>query len=835
MSRSGSSLAQAFERGTRHHQAGELQQAAVMYRQVLSIDPRHADSRHLLGVIALQIGQAATALSYFDDALKLQPRLAEYHNSRGKALRELGRLAEAEAAWRQALRLRGRFPEARFHLGALLLNLGRFADAASCGREAVRQTPDAWEAQTLLGHALAGLGQPEEAEPYYQKAVRLNPRSPDAHNNLGYVLNQLGRATEAEACYREALRLDPGFASAHNNLGCCLQDLRRLADAELCFREALRLKPDFADALANLAGALEKLGRCEEAEACCRAALRLKPDLPDAHNTLGSIFRSTARPAEAEASYREALRLRPGFALAHSNLGCIMLDFGRTIDAVACFREALRSSPGTIEARTNLILALKKLGHWRQAEAEAREVLRRRPDFSEARVNLGHLLLAQERHDEAISQFEQALAHDARFMPAWQGLRGAWTYVPDADPDRSFAANRAFGRTAASQAKPKSLTNSRVPDRRLRIGWLSSDFRAHPVGRNLELFFAHRNAVAFETICYADVKTPDTMTDWFRGHCDLWRSISGLDDAAVADLIRTDGIDIMIYLAGRFDSNHPELAAWRPAPVQISLFDAGTSGLAEMDYLIADPVMVPAHPVEQFTERVLRLPNFYLHSPPNDSPLPNDPPSLSGRGVTFGCFHNPTKLNSDVVALWSEILRRLPHARLRFKYLELYASDELRAAMRKRFGEELKDRIEFDPIRTAIGQHLSQYDQIDIALDPFPFNGSTATFEALCMGVPVVTLLGRTLMGRWTASMLNKVDLTECIARSPDDYVEIATRLAAEQGRLVELRHELRARVRGSALCDGARTTRYLERALRGVWRKWCRDGNPAPAPEAQR
>lgn len=838
MSRQAQLPSDAFQRATQLHQAGQLQQAEALYRQVLAINPGHAESIHLLGVIALQVGQPANALPYFDRAIGLQPRVPEYHNNRGNALRRLGQLSEAEAAFREALRLRGRFPDALHNLGTLLLTLGRFAEAETCGRKAVRLRPDGWQAQTLLGDALGALGRWTEAETCHRAAVRLNPSAANVFTRLGYTLTQLDRSAEAESCYREASRLAPNSADARNNLGCCLKDLGRAAEAEPCFREALRLRPNSPATLANLADALRTLERYQEAETCCRAALQIEPDFADAHSTLGSILGAVGRLPEAEAACGRALQLRPNFALAHNNLGWIMAKRDRNAEAVVCFRNALRLKPNFPEGANNLAHALTRLGHLDEAEAHLESILRLRPNFLEAQVNLGNLRLAQCRPREAIQQYNHVLAQDPHFTSAWRGLLDALPYLPGLDPRESLDTHTAFGRAMAEMATKKPLTNDRHPDRRLRVGWLSSDFHDHPVGRNLELFFRHRNKAAFETYCYADIRTPSPLTDWFRDQSDMWRSISGLTDAAVAELIRGDRIDIMIYLAGRFDRNRPEIAAWRPAPVQVSLFDAATSGLADMDYFISDRIMIPARPVEKFTERPLRLPNFYLHAPPADSPTPGAPPALS-RSVTFGCFHNPTKLNADVLALWARLLRRIPDARLRVKYMDFFAAEDSRKSFRTRLGAEFSDRVDFVTTRTLTGKHLAEYNEIDIALDPFPFNGSTASFEALWMGVPVVALAGDTHMGRWAASMLTKVGLHDLIAASPEEYVEIAARLAGDHGRLVELRQGLRERVRRSVLCDGPRTTRYLERALRAVWRKWCRDGlgggRPSiePAPDS--
>lgn len=790
----------AFQRGFRHHQAGELQEAEKLYRLVLATNPQHADSLHLLGIISRQAGNAAAAVDFIGRAIKVQPRAAAYHTSRGNALRDLGRVEHAEACYREALRLQQDFPEALTGLGGLLVEAGRFEEAETFCRKAVQVRPD-YAGQTNLGLALAGLGRHEEAAACHREAVRLRPDAPEAHNDLGRVLEKLDKATDAEECFREALRLRPDFADAHNNVGIVYRKNRRLASAAACFQMAVGVQPDFVEAHINLADTLYLLGRSAEAEPHGRDAVRLSPASPDAHNCLGLALSGLARHAEAEACYREAVRLRSDFVAAYINLGNTLKELDRLEDAEASFREALRLQTDQPDALKGLAL----------------------------------VLLAQRKFAATVEHLENALASIVSSATGWRVLLGALLYVPDLSLEERFDKHLAFGRHMAEQAKPlPAPANDRTPGRRLRIGWLSSDFHQHPVARNLGILFRNRNRDAFETFCYADVKGPDPMTEAFKRQSDVWRSITGLDDAAVAEMIRADQIDIMIYLAGHFDDNRPQVAAWRPAPVQISMFDTATTGLAEMDYLIADQILAPAHRPEKFTERVLRLPSCYVHEPPRGGPTPASPPCLSGTGVKFASFHNPSKLHTKVFTLWGDILRRLPDAHIQFQYMERFADQGLQQAVRHDLGEDVVSRAAFGVFTRSIGDHLEAYNHVDISLDPFPFNGSTATFEALWMGVPIVTLLGDTIVSRWTASMLSKVGLDDLVARSPEEYVDIAVRLASDQARLVDLRHTLRERLIRSSICDGPRTTRYFERALRAVWRKWCREGRFSPLESAR-
>jgi predicted O-linked N-acetylglucosamine transferase (SPINDLY family) len=354
------------------------------------------------------------------------------------------------------------------------------------------------------------------------------------------------------------------------------------------------------------------------------------------------------------------------------------------------------------------------------------------------------------------------------------------------------------------------------------VGWLSCDFRNHPVARNLQPVFAGLDRRRFEAVCFADVPAPDATTEWFRGTAAAWHSTIGLDDGDVAKLIRSERIDIMVFIAGRFDTNRPQVASWRPAPVQVSFHDPATSGLATMDYLIADPVLAPPSRREYFTERVVRLPSYYIHAPLAGAPDPGPLPAASAGHVCFGSFNNPAKVNARTLAVWAEILRRLPDARLLLKYQNWFDSSLLRDRIYRQLGADVASRVDFCVARDRLEEHISLYRQIDIALDPFPFTGSTTTFEALSMGVPVVSLAGENMAARWSASILHALKLDELIGRTPEEYVTKAVALASDAARLAELRATLRARVAASPLCNGKLRARQMERLFRTFWRQWC-------------
>jgi protein O-GlcNAc transferase len=736
------------------HQNGQLEEAQSIYRSILDQQPGNADALHLLGLIAYQMKDFTQAEALIARAIALNARHPAYHANRGLVLHRMGRFADAVAS--------------------------------------------------------------------HDCALALQPDAADTHANRGASLRELGRREEAVASYDRALALKPDHAGAHYNRGNALKELNRLEQALPSYDRAVALSPAYAEAWANRGTALQDLGRFAEALASYDRVIALRPDHAEAHYNRGHAMKGLDRLADAVASYDRALALRPDYAEAWSYRGVALQDLGRLDDALASYDRALALKPDHADTYSHRANAFLNQGKLDEAVVHYQRALALKPDFAAAHGSLAKALTAQGRFAEAQEHYERALALDPRADAPWRGLNSLLTYRPDLGVDERFERQRTYGRAMAARvAEPlPPLALDQDPQRRLRIGWLSSDFRRHPVGWNLQPFFEHRDRSRFEAMCYADVRAPDSVTAWFRGHCDAWQSIVGLGDRAVAERIRADRIDVLVFLAGRFDENRLQLAAWRAAPVQVSMFDVATCGLDAMDYLVADRLMVPARGAERFTERVLRLPNTYVHPGIGEAPPVVAPPSLTQGHVTFGCFNNPAKVNDRVLALWAQLLARVPGSRLVLTYQNHFQSASLRERIEAIMGRHGIDRsrLELGGVRAGRNIHLVRYGGIDIALDPFPFNGSTTTFEALWMGVPVVTLEGGTLVSRWSGAQLRHAGLPELVARTAEDYLAIGVALAGDGGRLAALRSDLRRRVQASILCDAQRTTRYLERGLRALW-----------------
>lgn len=731
--------------------------------------------------------------------------------------------------------------DAKLLVAVKLHGAGRHAEAERLYKEIIDAHPANADAWHLLGVVAYQRRDFAAAVERIRTALAISDANPAFHSNLGLALHAGGQLAEAIRSYQRAVELQPDYPDAQYNLGNALQQAGERDEAVACYRRAVALKPDFIEAHNNLGNVLRHLGRLEQAAESYKAVLALQPGLAAAHNNLGNVLKALHRSDEAVASYRQALALRPDFAEAVSNLALALEESGRMDEALDFYSRAVSHDPSAAN-HANYAAALIGVGRIADAEEHLRRALAIEPGNVIALENMALVCTGRDCFDEAFGFFDEARSRAPDRVDIYRNLLPAILYHPRFDNARRFAEHRRFGAAAVRVARPLKGRFSNVPEgeRRLRVGWLSSDFRDHPVGRNLEPFLHCRDREAFEAYCYSDVVRPDPVTERFRGLADHWRSVAGLSDREVAEAIRHDRIDILVIVAGRFDLNRATIAPYRAAPVQVSFLEAGSLAVPGLDYIVADAFMVPRGTTERFTERPLRLPNFYVYAPVPDAPPVSPPPGPAAGHATFGCFGNPSKINGDVVALWGAILRQVPGSRLLLKYHDRYGSAEVRDRLLTGFesGGISPGRVEIVGQPMSMAEHLDLYRRVDIVLDTSPFNGSTTTFEALWMGVPVVTLVGDHLMARWAGSMLAKVGLQEFLTATPERYVALAASLADRPADLARLRASLRARVAASALCDADRAAKHLQRALRAVWRRWCRrecpdipaTGRPGPS-----
>jgi protein O-GlcNAc transferase len=783
-------IPQAFDLALQHHRAGRLAEAEAGYRQILAAHPEHADALHLLGVIAHQVGRHDLAAEWIRQAIVLNPNFPTAHCNLGEALRALGQVDEAMAAYRRAIQIRPDFPEALNNLADALRERGQFEEAIKHCRRALEVKPDFSDAHNNLGAALAGQGKFTEAIVNFRRALELKPNYPEACNNLGAALSAISEHDEAVAACRRALELEPGHARAYNNLGAVLAGRGQFDEAITAYRRALELKPDYAEAHNNLGSALAGHGQTDNAIATWQRALELKSDYPEALNNLGNALKDRGELEEAIATYRRALQLNPDYPEACVNLGAALAGQNRLDEAIVMCRRAIELRPGYPEAFNNLGNALKHRGDLDEAVEAYRCALQVKPEHAWVHSNLIHVL-----HDHP--GYEAGMISEEH--ERW---------------------NQKFSDPLKECVMP--YANDRAAGRRLRVGYVSADFREHPVGRYVLPLLERHDREGFEIFCYSGAARPDWMTERLRSLAGNWRSTMGVPDARLAEMVREDGVDILVDLALHTAGNRLPVFARQPAPVQVSwLAYPGSTGLRGIGYRLTDARMEPEGQSVWPPEVPAPLPDCWCcYQPPAESPEVNALPALSAEGVTFGSLNNFSKVNEGVLALWARVLEAVKWSRLLMFCPEGVARDRVGAF----FGERgiAAARVEFVGFLSG-GEYLRLYQRIDLALDPFPRNGMTTTCDALWMGTPVMTMPGKMPASRAGLSLLSSVGLAELAASSEEDYVRMAVELAGDLPRLAELRASLRTRMLGSPLMDAPRFARNVEAAYRQMWQAWLR------------
>lgn len=670
-------------------------------------------------------------------------------------------------------------------------------------------------------HAAFEAGQITLAEQAFATALDKDSNNVEARYFLAVIAYQSGRATEALARIERAVDLRPASADCHNLRGLALMALGRHKEATTALRRATACEPDFADAANNLGAALEALGRLTESEAAYREAIGRNPAYAQAHCNLGRVLLATGRPADAESASRQAIDLDPELADARVNLAVAQQRRGAIGAAKATVESALVATPQDSGLRRLLGVLRHMQGDLGGAEAALRQAIALQPDLAEAHDNLAGVLLDQGRADEAEASFARALDANPQDARAHSNLLLCRNYV-ETDPDALFAAHCDWATRHTGPIALLPPADNATHDR-LRIGYLSGDFRRHSVAYFFEPMLMYRDRNRYETFCYANLENPDEVTARLKDSSDHWRWVAGLDDDRLAAQIRADEIDILVDLSGHSAGNRLLVLARRPAPVQATwLGYPNTTGLEAIDYRITDAVADPPGAERHATETLLRLDQGFLcYRPPEDAPQAAAPPAVRNGYVTFGSFNNFRKITPQLLEIWSKILRNTDNARLLLKARPL-ADPATVVRIDSAFEANGVDPARLDLRGTVASpaDHLGTYGDIDIALDPFPYNGTTTTCEALWMGVPVVTLSGNCHAGRVGASLLGQIGLREGIASDRDGYVAAAVKYAGDINRLTRLRADLRHRMAESPLCDGPGFCRRMESAFERMWRE---------------
>lgn len=649
----------------------------------------------------------------------------------------------------------------------------------------------------------------------------------DDRFSLALAAHQRGDLHTAHELYNEIIRTESAHHQAIFYLGILHCQRQQQESGIALIKTAISLFPGSAHYHLGLAKVFIDCGDWRQAVSCCDRALSLENNLAEASFARGVALNLLGLRQEALQAYHDAIRNNPLHPGALNNLGLLCQGNGSLTEADSLFRRAIKAGRNFAEAHNNLGNLLKKTGKNSEALEQFRTAIAIRPDYAEAWSNMAGVYSAQGRQDEAYRCDQKAITLNPGHFQAHSNLLLSLHYQPNFTPEQIFANHKEWSAAhTADLPAPAPHANDRSRDRKLRLGYLSPDFRSHSVAFFIREILANHDHSRFEVFCYADVAREDEMTAGLKKFASTWQDVHGLPDERIASLVREDGIDILIDLAGHTAPSLMKVLARKPAPVQITYLGyPNTTGLSTVDYrltdCIADPVGVTDH---LHTEALIRLPEGFLcYSAPENSPPLTEPPVTKNGFITFGSFNAVAKINAVVVSTWAAIMNTVPASRLLLKSISLHDQDS-RALLSEALARQGIEPGRLDLLATLPSRfdHLALYNEIDIALDTFPYNGTTTTCEALWMGVPTIALKGSSHVGLVGTSILSHVGLHDFIASTPEEYINLAGETCGRLDRLRELRAGMRDRLRKSPLMDGPGFTGKLENTYREIWRTWC-------------
>jgi predicted O-linked N-acetylglucosamine transferase (SPINDLY family) len=747
-------IEEAVKLGLHHQTMGRLDRAQKIYEDVLKVDPNQADAWHLLGLVYSARGEHLRGADMIRSAIRLVPNNSVYLGNLGVLLKFGGEFEKAIEAYRAAHECDPVNSDHLFHLGKAYRLVQKDELAERAFRESIRLAPTKASPWLSLLNLLADHGRFDEAVLVSEQAIQMFVKNADILLTAGSIFRRANQCKRAQALYEQILAGDPLHLEAHCRL------------STLCITQN-----DFVQGQIHLSNA----------EA-------IDPNSPNVLLAAGMLHNGLGNATLAVQLYERSLAAKPDQATAHANIASALKKLGRLTDALNAIQKSLELDEKVVESYVVEAGIHLCLGEHDDAEAAFRKAIGKRRGFRDAHDGL--LMCLQYR--PGVTCKSLYVAHQE-----WSDL-----YVPAKDPLACEETKLGSSRSIDSKSSP------------LRIGFVSADLGAHPVGYFTYRLFDSLDKERFQTFVYSDRIGCDAMTDRMKGSVHRWNETATLSDSQLSEKIRADSIDVLFDLSGHTAQNRLMVFAGRCAPVQVTWAGyVGTTGVRDMDYLLADRWQVLPGTEEYYSEKILRMPDGYVtFYPVPDAPEVGPLPFDRNGFVTFGSMCNPAKVNESVIELWGAILERVPGAQMILSYIG-WPDPTNKKRIERQLGGALFSRFLFE-YASGAAKAMEVYNRIDLALDTFPYSGGLTTCESLWMGVPVVTLPGDTFAGRHSLSHLMNVGLPEFVASDTIEYVDLAVKWASEPAALQDLRANLRRQVLESPLCDGPRFARHFEELI---------------------
>ena len=845
-----------WKKGIEAYKLGRFDEAICLFKMFIKNEPKSVIGLYRLGMAYHGNKEFKEAIKCYDKAISVDAKFADAHCDKGVALAELGNRSSALKSYARAILLDPEYAEAFYNQGISLLALGLTENAINSFRDAIRLNANFIMAELNIGVALTKLGKYMEALRLYDNLIDKAPYFSSAFLNRGIVLNEMSRFDEALKCFDKAISMKSDYPQAFYSRAKSLAELKRFDDALDSYAQAISIQPDYSEAVNNRFRLLIKLNRFDEAfqiyeqgistetddaeslyifgnallerqyfaEAlrCYDKAISIFSEHVDALHNRGIILASLNRFDEALKDLDKVISIKPDYALAFYN-------HGNTLHEMKRFDKALQSYDKAISIKSDYEKAFYARGNSLHAMQRFYDALRSydkaiciKADYVEAFLNRGITLAGLNRFDEALASYDAAIKFNPSFFYAHSNRLFTMSYTEGFSHSYKLAEAKNFGTEATRSAEHVFASwNTDKLVSKLRLGFISGDFRTHPVAFFLESFLTKLDKKKFEIVAYTTNVIEDEVTVRLKKFFCIYKSLIGLNDKEAATLIHDDGVQILIDLSGHSSDNRLPVFAYKPAPVQATwLGYCATTGVQQIDYILGDSFVTPPDEQHHFSEKIKIISNSYIcYSPPDRKTEIRSLPALNNGYITFGSFNNFAKINENVIRVWSKILLSVGGARLFLKASQLgnvrLVEDTI--SLFNKFGVA-NDRLSFEGHIKNWNDHFDAYNKVDIGLDPFPYNGVTTTLEALWMGVPVITKKGNFFLAHNGEAIAHNTGQTEWIAEDDTDYIAKTVKFASDLQSLAQLRSGLRAQILSSPLLDAQSFACNFEKAMLEMW-----------------